>query len=90
MTRSKLLDQIKVISDGTTAFAKGSANSAVVQAAGAGTLQTCDTESGTYEDYATLAAGANNVDVAGAKKYLQIATTTGVVVLGDFASDPQV
>jgi accessory colonization factor AcfC len=89
MTRSKLLEQIKVVADGTTAFAKGSAGTAVVVADGAGKLQTCDTSSGTFEDYATLADGVNNVILDGAKEYLKVITSTGaVVVLGDFAVDP--
>lgn len=89
MTRSKLLEQVKVITDATTAFAKGTAHSVVVQAAGSGTLQTCDTADGTYTDFATLAEGANNIDISGANAYLQVATTTGAAVLGDFDADPQ-
>jgi hypothetical protein len=88
MNRSKLLEQIVVVADGTTAFAKGTASTAVVVAAGSGTLQTCETSSGTFEDYATLAEGQNNIDLSGAKQYLAIATTTGSVILGDFATGP--
>lgn len=89
MTRSKLLEQVKVITDATTAFAKGTAHSIVVQAAGAGTLQTADASAGTYSNYATLAEGANNIDISGASAYLKVITTTGAAVLGDFDADPQ-
>jgi hypothetical protein len=89
MTRSKLLEQIKVVADGKTAFAKGSAGTAVIVADGAGKLQTCDTSSGTYADYADLADGVNNINIDGANAYLKVITSTSaVVVLGDFAVDP--
>lgn len=90
MTRSKIAEQIKIIADAKTAFAKGSAETVVIEADGAGKLQTCETSSGTFEDYATLADGSNNVNVAGAKAYLKVITSTSAVaVLGDFAEDPQ-
>lgn len=90
MTRSKLLEQIKVVADGKTAFAKGSAATIVVVADGAGKLQTSDASAGTYTDYATLVDGVNNIDVSGANAYLKVITSTSAVaVLGDFASDPQ-
>lgn len=88
MTRSKLLEQIKIVSDATTAFAKGTASSIVVQAAGSGKLQTSDASAGTYTDVATLSAGANYIDISGANAYLKVTTTTGAAVLGDFAVDP--
>lgn len=90
MTRSSILEQIKIVADAKTAFAKGSAENIVIEADGAGKLQTCDTSSGTYADYATLADGVNNVNIAGAKAYLKVITSTSAVaVLGDFAEDPQ-
>ena len=90
MTRSKILDQIKIIADCKTAFAKGSAENIVIEADGAGKLQTCDTSSGTFADFATLADGTNNVNIAGAKAYLKVITSTSAVgVLGDFDIDPQ-
>lgn len=90
MTRSKILDQIKIVADATTEFAKGSAKNIVIKAFGAGKLQTCDTSGGNFEDYATLADGTNNVNVAGAKDYLKVITSTSAVgVLGDFDIDPQ-
>ena len=90
MTRSKLLEQIVIVEDAKTAFAKGGAESIVVKADGAGKLQTCDTSDGTYEDYATLADGVNNIEIAGAKKYLKVITSTSAVaVLGDYGVDPQ-
>lgn len=90
MTRSKLLEQVKIVEDATTAFAKGGAESIVVKANGAGKLQTCDTSDGTYEDFATLADGVNNIVLAGAKAYLKVITSTSAVaVLGDYGVDPQ-
>lgn len=90
MTRSSILEQIKIVADAKTAFAKSSAENIVIEADGAGKLQTCDTSSGTYADYATLADGTNNVNIAGAKAYLKVITSTSAVaVLGDFAEAPQ-
>ena len=90
MTRSSILEQIKIVADAKTAFAKGGANNIVIEADGAGKLQTCDTSSGTYEAYATLADGTNNVEIAGAKAYLKVITSTSAVaVLGDFGVNPQ-
>ena len=90
MTRSSILEQIKIVADCKTAFAKGSANNIVIEADGAGKLQTCDTSSGTYADFATLADGVNNVNIAGAKAYLKVITSTSAVgVLGDFGVNPQ-
>lgn len=90
MTRSKLLEQIKVVSDGTSAFAKGSAETMVIVTTGSNKkVQTCDTSDGAYEDFVTgLAAGVHNINIAGAKKYLKSDATTAVVVLGDFGVDP--
>ena len=90
MTRSKLLKQIEIVEDATTAFAKGGAESIVVKADGAGKLQTCDTSAGDYEDFVTLADGVNNIVLAGAKAYLKVITSTSAVaVLGDYGVDPQ-
>jgi hypothetical protein len=90
MTRSNILEQIKVVADATTAFAKGGANNIVIEADGAGKLQTSDTSSGTYADFATLVDGTNNINIAGAKAYLKVITSTSAVAaLGDFAADPQ-
>ena len=88
MTRSKLLEQIKVVSDGTSAFAKGSAETMVIVTTGSNKkVQTCDTSDGSYEDFVTgLAAGVHNINIAGAKKYLKSDATTAVVVLGDFGN----
>jgi hypothetical protein len=92
MTRSKLLEQIEVVADGTSAFAKGSAESMVIVTTGSDKkVQTCDTSDGTYVDYVTgLAAGVHNIDIAGAKKYLKSDATTAVCILGDFGTDPVV
>ena len=90
MTRSKLIDQVEIIDDCTTAFAKGTAENVVIKANGAGKLQTCDTSSGTFVDFVSLVNGKNNVNIAGAKAYLKVITSTSAVgVLGDFAVDPQ-
>lgn len=90
MTRSKLLEQVKIVGDGTSAFAKGTANTLVLVTTGSNKkLQTCDTSDGTYEDFVTgLAAGTHNIDISGAKAYLKSDATTAVAVLGDFAVDP--
>ena len=90
MTRSKILDQIKIVADCKTAFAKGSAENIVIEADGAGKLQTCDTSSGTFVDFTTLVDGTNNINIAGAKAYLKVITSTSAVgVLGDFGVNPQ-
>lgn len=90
MTRSKLLEQITVVADATTAFAKGTAETIVIVADGEGTLQTSDASAGTYANYATLSDGVNNINIAGANSYLKVITSTSAVgVLGDYASDPQ-
>jgi hypothetical protein len=70
MTRSKLLEQVKIVGDGTAAFAKGTASTMVLVTTGSNKkVQTCDTSDGTYEDYVTgLAAGTHNIDISGAKK----------------------
>lgn len=90
MTRSKLLEQVKIVGDGTSAFAKGTANTLVLVTTGSNKkLQTCDTSDGTYENFVTgLAAGTHNIDISGAKAYLKSDATTAVAVLGDFAVDP--
>ena len=90
MTRSKLLEQIKVVADGTSAFAKGTAETLVLVTTGSNKkLQTCDTADGSYVDFVTgLAAGVHNIQIAGAKKYLKSDATTAVAILGDFGTDP--
>ena len=90
MTRSKLLEQVKVVGDGTSAFAKGTAATMVIVTTGSDKkVQTCDTAAGDYVDFVTgLAAGVHNIDITGAKAYLKSNATTAVVVLGDFATDP--
>ena len=90
MTRSKLLEQIKVVADGTSAFAKGTAETLVLVTTGSNKkLQTCDTADGSYEDFVTgRAAGVHNIQIAGAKKYLKSDATTAVAILGDFGTDP--
>ena len=90
MTRSKLLEQIKVVADGTAAFAKGSAETLVLVTTGSDKkLQHADSAAGEYTDFVTgLAAGVHNINIAGAKAYLKSNATTAVAVLGDFGTDP--
>jgi hypothetical protein len=89
MTRSKLFEQVKYVACGNTYFAKGSAASAIIVAsAGSKKIQTCATSAGEYEDYASLDAGVNNIDLSGAKAYLKTNDTGAVAILGDFATDP--
>ena len=89
MTRSKLLEQVKLIADGKTAFAKNGASTALILADGAGKLQTADASTGTFVDYADLVDGNNNVDISGAKAYLKVITSSSAVVaLGDCYTDP--
>lgn len=103
--RSKFLDQFKYSADLTSATDHTGFDSAVFIAIG-GTASTaikvqhCDTSSGTYEDFATLVAGADagettnvgiGLDISGAKKYLKVTgATTAVAVLGDAKIDPSV
>lgn len=100
--RSKFLNQIKYGADLTTATEKKGDSGAFIviggTAATAIKLQHCDTSDGTYEDFATLVAGADagsdtnecvELDVSGAKKYLKVTgATTAVVVFGDLRFDP--
>ena len=89
MTRSKLFEQVKYVACGNSAFAKGTAASAIIVAsAGSKKIQTCDTSDGSYADYADLAQGVNNIDISGAKKYLKTNDSGAVAVLGDFDADP--
>lgn len=89
MTRSKLFDQVKYVACGNTYFAKGGANSAIIVAsAGSKKIQTCDTSGGSYEDYASLDAGVNNIDLSGAKAFLKTDDSGAVAILGDFGVDP--
>jgi hypothetical protein len=89
MTRSKLFEQVKYVACGNTYFAKGSAASAIIVAsAGSKKIQTCATSAGEYEDYASLDAGVNNIDLSGAKAYLKTSDSGAVAILGDFATDP--
>ncbi len=89
MTRSKLFEQVKYVACGNTYFAKGGANSVIIVAsAGSKKIQTCDTSGGSYEDYASLDAGVNNIDISGAKAYLKTDDSSAVAILGDFGVDP--
>lgn len=90
MTRSKIFDQISIVDDATSAFAKGTAASAVIKATGAGKIQSSTAAAGSYADYATLADGYNNVDLTGANAYLKVITSSAAIaVLSDFGEDPQ-
>jgi len=90
MTRSKLIEQIKYVAAGNTAFAKGGAQTAlVVTSAGDKKVQTSDNSASGFVDFATgLASGSNWLDITGAKAYLKTDDSSAVVVLGDFGTDP--
>lgn len=99
--KSKLLQQTKVITDGTTAFSRLSADSCIIIVSG-GTadadikLQSGDSTS--QSDFITLgkSGGSNTykvfeVDLRGCGDYIKVTGTSlteVIVVLGDFTIDP--
>jgi hypothetical protein len=92
MTRSKGSEQIKLVADCTTAFAKGSAETLVMLTTGDDKkLQHCDTATGTFTDFVTdIDAGQHSINIAGAKAYLKSNSTTAIGALIDFGVDPVV
>ena len=89
MTRSKLVEQIKFVNCGNTAFEKGTAQTAlVVASAGSKELQTSDIAASGFVKFADLDAGNNWVDLCTAKKYVKTNDSGAVAVLGDFGTDP--
>ena len=90
MTRSKMIEQIKYVACGNTAFAKGTAETALIVTSTSGKkVQTSDNAASGFIDFATnLAEGANWLDICSAKKYLKTDDSSAVAVLGDFGTDP--
>ena len=88
-TRSKLIEQVKFVNCGNTAFEKGTAESAlIVASAGSKELQTSDIAASGFIKFADLDQGNNWVDLCTAKKYIKTNDSGAVAVLGDFAKDP--
>ena len=89
MTRSKLVEQIKFVNCGNTAFAKGRANTAlIVASANSKELQTSDISTSNFVKIADLSAGNNWIDLCTAKAYVKTNDSGAVAVLGDFDTDP--
>ncbi len=89
MTRSNLIEQIKFVNCGNTAFEKGGAQTAlVVASAGSKELQTSDLAASGFIKFADLDEGNNWVDLCTAKKYVKTNDSGAVAVLGDFGVDP--
>ena len=89
MTRSKLINQIKAIDCGNTAFAKGTAATIlVVASANSKELQTSDNAASGFVKFADLSSGDNWVDICTAKPYIKTNDSSAIAVLGDFAVDP--
>lgn len=88
-TRSKLIEQVKFVNCGNTAFAKGTAGSAlIVASANSKELSTSDNAASGFIKIADLSAGNNWIDLYTAKPYLKTNDSGAVAVLGDFATDP--
>lgn len=89
MTRSKLVEQIKFVDCGNTAFAKGNAQTAlVVASANSKELSSSDNAVSGFVKFADLSAGNNWIDLCTAKPYIKTNDSSAVAVLGDFAEDP--
>lgn len=89
MTRSKLIEQIKFVNCGNTAFAKGGAQTAlVVASANSKELSTSDNAASGFVKFADLSSGSNWVDLCQAKAYIKTNDSGAVAVLGDYGTDP--
>ena len=89
MTRSKLIEQIKFVNCGNTAFEKGTASTAlIVASANSKELSTSDNSASGFVKFADLSSGNNWIDLYTAKKYVKTNDSEAVAVLGDFAEDP--
>lgn len=101
--RSKVLDQFKYVGSAGTAFDRTGFNSAIFIAIGGTSstaikVQHCDTNNGTFTDFATLVsaddAGTTTdvgiaLDISGAKKFIKMTgATKASVILGDAIIDP--
>lgn len=89
--RSKIIEQYKpVLATTTDGFSRVGFNSAIfvdpTDLTSTITVTTCDTESGTYEAFATVTSGGA-LDLGGAKAYLKV-DTASVVILGDGRKNP--
>lgn len=88
-TRSKLIEQVKFVNCGNTAFAKGTAGSAlIVASANSKELSTSDNAASGFVKFADLSQGNNWIDLYTAKPYIKTNDSSAVAVLGDFAEDP--
>ena len=88
-TRSKLIEQVKYVACGNTAFEKGTAGSAlIVASANSKELSTSDNAASGFVKFADLSQGNNWIDLYTAKKYVKTNDSSAVAVLGDFAEDP--
>lgn len=88
-TRSKLIEQVKFVNCGNTAFAKGTAESAlIVASANSKELSSSDNSASGFVKFADLSQGNNWVDLCTAKAYIKTNDSSAVAVLGDFAKDP--
>ena len=90
MARSKLIEQIKFVACGNTAFAKGTAETIMVKTSTSGKkIQHSDNSASGFVDFKTsLDSGVNWLDISAAKPYLKTDDSSAVAVLGDFGSDP--
>lgn len=89
MTRSKLIEQIKFVNCGNTAFEKGRANTAlIVASANSKELSTSDNSASGFVKFADLSQGDNWVDLCTAKPYIKTNDSSAVAVLGDYDTDP--
>ena len=89
MTRSKIIEQIKFVNCGNTAFAKGRANTAlIVASANSKELSTSDNSASGFVKIADLSQGDNWIDLCVAKAYVKTNDSSAVAVLGDYDEDP--
>lgn len=89
MTRSKLIEQIKFVNCGNTAFEKGGAQTAlIVASANSKELSSSDNSASGFVKFADLSQGNNWVDLCTAKPYIKTNDSSAVAVLGDFGVDP--
>ena len=89
MTRSKLIEQIKFVNCGNTAFAKGGAQTAlIVASANSKELSSSDNSASGFVKFADLSEGNNWIDICTAKPYIKTNDSSAVAVLGDFDVDP--
>lgn len=89
MTRSKLIEQIKFVNCGNTAFEKKGAQTAlVVASAGSKEISSSDNAASGFVKFADLDEGENWIDLSVAKPYVKTNDSGAVAVLGDYRVDP--